>query len=64
MLLDERINYCLKLYNKFCTLIKKQIFIALDGQDKFNEESKCMIENAKVIQLGKGKEALFSEKKE
>lgn len=61
---DERINYCLKLYNKFCALVKKQIFIALDGQDKFNEESKCMIENAKVIQLGKGKEALFSEKKE
>lgn len=61
---DERVNFCLGLYADFCKRYKKQIFIALDGQDKCNEESKAIIEKAKMIQLGKGKEALFGEKKE
>lgn len=61
---DERVNFCLSLYADFCKKYKKQIFIALDGQDKCNENSKAIIENAKVIQLGKGKEALFAETKE
>lgn len=61
---DERVNFCLALYSDFCKKYKKQVFIALDGQDKCNENSKAIIENAKVIQLEKGKEALFGEKKE
>ncbi|MBQ1627687.1 MAG: DUF2326 domain-containing protein [Treponema sp.] len=61
---DERVNFSLSLYVDFCKKYRKQIFIALDGQDKCNENSKAIIENAKVIHLGKGKETLFGEKKE
>ncbi|MCR5764416.1 MAG: DUF2326 domain-containing protein [Treponema sp.] len=61
---DDRVNFCLALYADFCKKYKKQIFIALDGQDKCNDRSKAIIESTKVIQLGKGKEALFGEKKE
>ena len=61
---DERVNFCLALYADFCKKYNKQVFIALDGQDKCNEESKAIIENSRIIQLGKGKEALFGKKKE
>ena len=60
---DDRVNFCLALYSDFCKKYKKQIFIALDGQDKCNEQSKAIIENARVIQLGKDKDALFGEEK-
>ena len=56
---DKRLNFVLSLYNDFCKKYKKQIFIAIDGQDKCSENSKAIIENVKIIQLGEGKNSLF-----
>lgn len=48
---DKRLNFVLSLYKDFCKKYKKQIFIAIDGQDKCSENSKAIIENAKENKL-------------
>jgi len=44
----------------FCKKHKKQIFIAIDGQDKCNEISKEIIKKSTVIQLGENENSLFA----
>lgn len=56
---DERVDFVLSLYDDFCKTHNKQIFIAIDGQDKCNETSRRIIEKAKIIQLGKEADSLF-----
>lgn len=56
---DERLNFALSLYDNFRKNYSKQIFIAIDGQDKCNDDSKAIIKNSRVVQLGKKEETLF-----
>lgn len=56
---DERLNFALSLYASFCKNYNKQAFIAIDGQDKCNNASKAIIQNARVVQLGEKEETLF-----
>lgn len=56
---DARLNFALRLYENFCGKYSKQIFIAIDGQDKCNTASQAIIGNSKVIQLGEGNKSLF-----
>ncbi len=56
---DERLNFVLSLYANFCENYNKEVFIAIDGQDKYNDTSKAIIQNARVVQLGEKEETLF-----
>lgn len=56
---DARLNFALCVYDNFCEKYNKQIFIAIDGQDKCNDASKAIIQNARVVQLGEKEETLF-----
>lgn len=52
---DEPVEGLFKLYSK----VKKQIFIAIDRTNVFNDEVQKIILNHEVVKLGKDEQALF-----
>lgn len=54
---DNRLNLVLSFYKEYSH--GKQIFIAVDGQDKCSEEAKKIIKESTILKLGKNKESLF-----
>ena len=60
---DSRLDFVLSLFEEFSRKYNKQIFIAVDGQDKCSKASGQIIEKSTIVQLGRDKQSLFGGQK-